>query len=191
MSETATPTRTRRGTKAPVVTEVTDAAAAADASVLAGVTREPKAPARPRTAKTAPAKPEAKAEPKPTTPKPATRRGAKAPAPEPEVQPETNGKAETGAQAVKRVAKQTLARMLVDAAAKTFAPGVELPAEVLAGMTAEEARQHVANWLHSLPTGGGPGWLRYWPADFTRPSQFDWQPGHGAPADAKPEDYVK
>jgi len=59
---------------------------------------------------------------------------------------------------------QELARQLLNAIVKEFA-GVPLADQ-----------QKVANWLHPLPTGGeGAGWLRWWPADFPRPTSAGWK----------------
>lgn len=68
------------------------------------------------------------------------------------------------APASKREAAQELARWLVDLVAAN------------ASERTEAEQQKLANWLHSLPTGGdGPGPARYWPEGLTRPSQTDWR----------------
>jgi hypothetical protein len=160
-------------TTAPAKTELTGLeaakadAAARDASVINGrrtakpaaKPTAPKAPARkPATAKTATKPANSKPAPKATATKATAKPATKA---EPETKPETPA---AKASAEKRAGKQKLARDLVDLVAAKFAG------------YSEEDKQTVANWLHSLPTGGeGAGHLRYWPANFTRPSQFDWR----------------
>jgi hypothetical protein len=76
--------------------------------------------------------------------------------------------------AVKRAAKQDLARRVVGAVTAIFSEEPNGQA-FLEGMTWDEARQQAANWLSALPTGGeGPGYLRFWPEDFPRPNTAGW-----------------
>jgi hypothetical protein len=162
-----------------------DAAAAADVSVLAGVTRKPdeaKAANQPKP------KPSARKRATETValpgdkPSPATRKPKPVEQPCPYVragkhcigilkhegkhimrgtvpQPaaEANG-------ASPREHNQELARQLLSAVQTTFKDA------------SKDDQQKVANWLHMLPTGGeGAGWLRYWPTDFPRPTSAGWR----------------
>lgn len=63
----------------------------------------------------------------------------------------------------RRVANQELACWLVELVAANATD--KTPAE----------QQKLANWLNSLPTGGGAGPDRYWPANFPRPDRSDWR----------------
>jgi len=158
---------------------VQDAASAADASVLKGLTRpvgskpavnapRPKpaaAASKPasRTSKPAPAKAAASkpatrtAASKSAASKPASRTSKPADKPAQDKQPAA---ASNGASP--RDHNQELARRLADMVAKEFADSP----------VADQVK--VANWLHALPTGGA-GWQRYWPAGFARPTSAGWR----------------
>lgn len=148
---------------------VQDAASAADASVLKGLTRKPgdkpavNAP-KPRPATRAAAKPAAgkapaKSASKPAAGKPAARAGKpaakQAAADKPAQEQPDNGVSP-------REHNQDLARRLADLVAKEFAD------------SPVDDQIKVANWLHALPTGGA-GWQRYWPAGFARPTSSGWR----------------
>jgi hypothetical protein len=81
------------------------------------------------------------------------------------------------AKITKSEAKNDLARRLVLAAGQIIdnADGSEA---FLSALTVEEAAQFLANWLHSLPTGGRDG-ARWWPTDgpgsLPRPATADWK----------------
>lgn len=81
------------------------------------------------------------------------------------------------AKVTRQEAKNDLARRLVLAAGQIIdnADGSEA---FLSAMTVEEASQFLANWLHSLPTGGRDG-DRWWPTDgpgsLPRPATADWK----------------
>ena len=139
-----------------------DAAAARDASVLNGVTREPEAepakaaPRRRRAPKPAadaapaPAKAPAKSKAAPAKTGKAKDKAEPAPAPAPAAEPSN------------RSHNQDLAKRLIDLVAGEF------KAE------SEEDQIKIANWLKVLPTGGA-GYQRYWPTGFARPTTADWR----------------
>lgn len=167
-----------------------DAAAEADTSVLAGVTRKPNEPKaanqpkpKPSVRKRAteavplpaekpatPAKPAARTPRKPAAGKPAapatsapkTTARTRKPAAKPAPKPEPEIVQANGASP--REHNQEVARQLLAAVTKEFAGA------------SKDDQQKVANWLHMLPTGGeGAGWLRYWPTDFPRPTSAGWR----------------
>ena len=70
-------------------------------------------------------------------------------------------------------AKNDLARRLV-LAAEAMVRNLNDSDAALSGLSREEARQFVANWLHSLPTGGRDG-ERWWGTDLPRPATADWK----------------
>ena len=156
---------------------VQDAASAADASVLKGLTRpagskpavnEPKprpatrtaakaAASKPAAGKPAASKPATASKPASRTSKPAASKPA---AGKPASKQEQPAAASNGASP--RDHNQELARRLADMVAKEFADSP----------VADQVK--VANWLHALPTGGA-GWQRYWPAGFARPTSAGWR----------------
>jgi hypothetical protein len=71
----------------------------------------------------------------------------------------------------KRIAKQALARHVMDAIAKALE---SLPEEVTAAMAPDEAVKIASQWHHHLPTGEVDG-KRYWPASMPRPDRSDWR----------------
>jgi hypothetical protein len=128
-------------------------------------------PAADRTVQQAAAKSSPKAAPKaakPTPAKPATPKAT------PEREPlgaasmrataaKANGNGD--AKAIKRAAKQEIARRAVQAVA-----------DAMAGEDAS-TKQDAANWIHHLPTGNvnGAGSARWWPANLPRPDRSDWR----------------
>jgi DNA-nicking Smr family endonuclease len=128
-----------------------DARTAADDHVLDGVRKQPEAKA--------PAKPK-------------SRTTQDVSLPEPDGQEDKTSPDKPVA--VRRLAKQDLARRLVEAAQHIFDEEPDGQG-YMKGMTQEEAKQQVANWLSPLPTGGdGPGPDRYWPEEFPRPNTTGW-----------------
>ena len=77
------------------------------------------------------------------------------------------------AKVTKTEAKNDLARRLV-LAAEAMVRNLNDSDAALSGLSREEARQFVANWLHSLPTGGRDG-ERWWGTDLPRPATADWK----------------
>jgi hypothetical protein len=148
----------RPAPKAPARKATPRPAAAAKAPAKAAAKpATPKAPARKPATKAAPAKATAKPATK-AAPKPATKATAKA-----------NGKAPaTVAAPSANDSKHDLAHRLIDMVAAEFAG--ETP----------EAKAKLAYWLHGLPTGGGGGWKRYWPAGLPRPTTTGWVKPEGA-----------
>lgn len=70
-------------------------------------------------------------------------------------------------------AKNDLARRLV-LAAEAMVKGLDESDAALSGLSREEAAQFVANWLHSLPTGGRDG-ARWWGTELPKPATADWK----------------
>lgn len=70
-------------------------------------------------------------------------------------------------------AKNDLARRLV-LAAQSMVANLDESDAALSGLSREEAGQFVANWLHSLPTGGRDG-ERWWETELPRPATADWK----------------
>lgn len=70
-------------------------------------------------------------------------------------------------------AKNDLARRLV-LAAEEMVRNLNESDTALSGMSRKEAAQFVANWLHSLPTGGRDG-ARWWGTDLPIPATADWK----------------
>lgn len=138
---------------------VPDAQAAADASVLNGVTRDektdPAKPARrPRKPTTHKATVAARTSGQPTT---AAEHAEAVKRVKEEAKAESNGSAPSA-----RDHNQKLARDLIDCVAARFS-GASLEDQV-----------KIANWLKVLPTGGA-AWERYWPEGFARPTTSDWR----------------
>jgi hypothetical protein len=75
--------------------------------------------------------------------------------------------------ASKSEAKNDLARRLV-LAAQAMVANLDESDAALSGLSREEAGQFVANWLHSLPTGGRDG-ERWWETELPRPATADWK----------------
>lgn len=176
----------------------TDAKSAADAGVLAGVTRKPDEPAAANQPKPKPAarKRATQDVPLPGDKKPTSKPAARTPRKPAQEQPcpykragkhcigilKHEGKhIMRGTEPAEIVKKQDEEK----AAANGNSARVhnqELARQLLAAITTEFAgaskddQQKVANWLHMLPTGGeGAGYLRYWPQDFPRPTSAGWR----------------
>lgn len=78
------------------------------------------------------------------------------------------------AKAVKRLAKQDLARRVTQAIAEAITAAQLEGSATLAGMTVAEAQRCVSQWTHHLPTGTGENGKRWWPASLPRPDRSDW-----------------
>jgi len=126
--------------------------------------RQPKAIRRPRGK--AAAKPEA-------TPEHVMGPGGEAPAAELET-PAPTEPATTDTKAVKRLAKQDLARRVAQAIAAALTDAQLDGSAVLTGMTSDEARRCAAQWTHHLPTGTSEDGKRWWPETLPRPDRSDW-----------------
>lgn len=80
----------------------------------------------------------------------------------------------SAAKAVKRLAKQDLARRVTQAIAEAITAAQLEGSATLAGMTVAEAQRCVSQWTHHLPTGTGEDGKRWWPASLPRPDRSDW-----------------
>ena len=178
-----------------------DARSAADASVLAGITRKDTAPAanapkpRPSTRKKTEnvplpgdSKPAQRTTRKPaaaskeTDPKPATRSRK-----QPKPCPHTNARGLVCIGILNHDGKHIMRKPQPETQPATNGTSPrehnqELARDVVTTLAAHfkdapaDDWQKVANWLHALPTGGeGAGWLRWWPENTARPTSAGWR----------------
>lgn len=161
-------------------TDVKDANAARDTSVLAGVTRKP---TEAKAANTPKPKPTARKKATETVPLPGDAKPAQPVTRKPAARSKpATGKPATGKPVTRKPAEQPKPEIVQANGHSPREHNQEVARKLLAAVTAEFKdasegdQQKVANWLHMLPTGGeGAGWLRYWPTDFPRPTSAGWR----------------
>jgi hypothetical protein len=112
--------------------------------------------------------------PKPAKATPKPEPTAAQPAPDTSATGTTGPVASAKPVAVRRTAKQALARLVAQAIADSLA-NVKWRDDILAGMTHEDAAKTVSQWTHHLPTGTDEDGKRWWPATLPRPDRSDWK----------------
>lgn len=95
-------------------------------------------------------------------------------APKPKAEPKAEAKVESAAVAARRAAKRDLARRVLLAAEAMLSnlDGSELAS---LGMTQDEARVCVSQWVHHLPVRDSAEAVTWWPQTMPKPDRSDWR----------------